>query len=142
MEVALRRNSFSTKLLFIVMLIVCLAILIPSSIALAQAVASQKTVQMSGVNDSDLMVGMSGIASSSLLINYGAGTHFNPHEPVFQIVMLFPIIFIAMALYLILSMFAKGEFDFRIIITVAVIIYVSIILLQSMQVQITDLLGG
>jgi len=146
-ELALYRKQLGlgSKAFLVLLLLVCFILLIPSTVVFAQAIDGRIVVSMNGVNNSDIEIG----AGNKPLISSGSSPNglliIDPpsfSSPVSQIVSLLPFLFIAFAIFLIILMFIKGRLDIKLIILVAVTIYIAIALLTGMQGQINGLLGG
>ncbi len=137
MTLALSLNP--QKRLCIALAVACLLILLPTLFVVASGLGidgSEKLIQRDGSTGSEILITRG--SPSWFYIGTG-GVHFNPESPPFQIISLYPLILVAMALILILGLLAKG-IDFQNLVIAAVFIYILVALLTGIQINITDLL--
>ena len=151
MQVAVIADSATRPLnwcrwVYLAVLVVLLFTLVPAGLVLADELGGlngEELIDMSGVADSDLLIGMSPTTAGSLYdIERGAKNHMNVDEPAFQINTLIPLILIAMVIVVMLKAMAGSEFNMLTLIVVAVMLYIFYAMFPGIQQLITGLLGG
>jgi hypothetical protein len=141
-EVAIRKRQFNQWISTTVLLVICLMLFVPSVIAFASAL-NQPTIGMTGVNNSQLMLGMHATDDSTRLIDSsGHPSSLNPSSPAFQLGSMLPLIFIVLAILLILKMLDEGKLNIKVLILIGILIYLALAFLPNIQQAITNLLGG
>jgi len=116
------------------------AVLIPL-IVLAVS-SSYPYVGMSGIYNSNVYVGMSGIIHSRWYIGFNVpAAYVNSSSPLGNFLSLYPIIFIAFAVLLLISIMTKKDSSIINLIIGAVLIYIAIAFLVGMNANINSILG-
>ena len=116
------------------------AVLIPL-IVLAVS-SSYPYVGMSGIYNSNVYVGMSGVIHSRWYIGFNVpATYTNPSSPLGNFLSLYPVMFIAFAVLLLISIMTKKNASIMSLIIGAVLIYIAIAFLQGMNANINSILG-
>ena len=122
------------------MLVLFLSLLIPT-VVLA-LVGGNNYIGMSGVNHSNLYIGMGGHGAWWIGFNVPA-TYINPNTPVAGFINLYPLIFIALAVLVVIIIGIKNEWGLvGTIIVMAIVIYIAIALLTGMHSMNVSILGG
>lgn len=141
MEMALPLiNIERYKRLLLIAIVVTFGVLMPSVAFADLAIGgfdTEKLIGMTGVSDSQLLIGRSTGPLGLFHIAMG-GTHFHEDDPAFQIVSLAPLLYAGMLVFVLVGLFVK--MDLKTIIIGVVAIYLAISLLGGMQTLITDLL--
>jgi hypothetical protein len=140
MELVMRKQS-NKKWFLIPLIVICLTILVPVSIVLANSF-TYPFVGMSGVNNSNLTIGRTGVGTSDFLIDFDAPAHINPSSPSYPVMIIIPLVFLAVAILLLVKMALSDDLDLKMLIIIGIMIIISIAMLISMQSQITTLIGG
>jgi len=139
MELALRRNN--KKYFLIPLIVICISILVPVSIVFANSF-TYPFVGMSGVNNSELTIGRTGVGTSDFLIDFDAPAHINPSSPSYPVMIIIPLVFLAVAILILAKLVFSEDIDLKILIIAAILVIIAISMLVSMQSQITSLIGG
>ena len=122
------------------MLVLFLSLLIPT-VVLA-LVGGNNFIGMSGVTHSNLYIGMGGHGAWWIGFNVPA-TYINPNTPVAGFINLYPLIFIALAVLVVIIIGIKNEWGLvGTIIVMAIVIYIAIALLTGMHTMNVSILGG
>ena len=143
MELVLSRkkNNVWVKTIVIAMIAVCLVYIVPTSLVLA-GYWNDPTVGMFGVNNPDLTVGMTGVDNPDLLVEVRDFSLIYPDTAGYGLFIIIPLIFLAVAVLLLMNLVLSEEKDIKHLIYAAILIYVAISMLQSVQFNINSLLGG
>ena len=151
MQVAVIADSATRPLnwcrwVYLAVLVVLLFSLVPAGLVLADELGGlngEELIDMSGVADSDLLIGMSPTTAGSLYdIEIGAPDHYNPSSPAFQLNGLIPLVLMGMLILIMLKALASGDFSMFTLIVVAVMLYIFYAMFPGIQQLITGLLGG
>jgi hypothetical protein len=141
MELAIYRKR-NNKTVTIIMAVIFGLCLIPVSIVLASALSSS-TMGMTGVNNSQLTVGMNAIDNSTRLMdNSSHPTILNPSSGAGQMAVVTVLIFLAFAILLVLYEVETQRPPLVILLTIGVLIYMALALLPAINTMVTTLLGG
>jgi len=99
-------------------------------------------IGMSGIYNSNIYVGMSGVIHSRWYIGDNVpATYINPSSPLGNFLSLYPVIFIAFAVLLLISIMTKKNASILNLIIGAVLIYIAIAFLVGMNANINNILG-
>ncbi len=129
-------NQRAKRMCLILLIALMLAMLPTIATAAGLGISTEKLVERSGVTGSELLISRG--SDSWFYIGMG-GVHFNPDAPPFQIISLYPFLFMALAILLLLGLFASGV-DLKILVFAGILIYMALAFLTPMQQMITDLL--
>jgi hypothetical protein len=150
--VAIKTNKIYTakKVVSTIIIAVLLFMLLPISIAFGAELGgyvSEKVISRSGTNNSQLEIGTGSTSNSQLDIIMSQvegipNPNLNPDSGQYQLNVLIPMIFMAMLIFMLLAMIAKGDINAVTIIIASVLIYTAYAFLPSMWEQIVALLGG
>jgi hypothetical protein len=140
MELAIYRKQNKYKIATFIMVAICVLCIVPNAILLASAL-TDPTIEMSGVNNSELTIGRTGVNGSDQLLDYnGADWHVNPTEQ--PLMLIIPLVFFAVALLLLIQMALSEDKSISNLIYAAILIIMALALLTSVQFNINSLLGG
>ena len=140
MELALQRKRSNPRII-VIMAVMAVLCLIPPAIVLASAL-NDPTIGMTGVNNSQLTLGMHATDDSTrLLDNSGHPTILNPSSPAGQLAIIIPLIFIFLGILLIWYLIETKQSGIKILVVIAVLIYVLLALLPSINDIVRNLLG-
>ena len=134
----LKRNKWVWLLLVIPLL------LIPATAVLATyLLPTHNYIRMSGVNNSNLYIGLNGISHTQWWIGMDVqATYINPTSGVGSMIVLFPLIFIALAVIALVGYGLMNGFTPFTLIIMAIIIYIAIALLIGINGNIMGIIGG
>lgn len=138
MELALKRKQHS-KWILLPLIVLCLVMLVPSSIVLANAL-TDPYIGRSGIDNSDLTAGFNN--SSDLLIDWDNPGHINPSSAVYPVMIIVPLIFFALALLILLGMAFTEGLTIKGLIIVGILIFIALALLAGVNFSTNSLLGG
>ena len=141
MELAMYRKR-NNKTITIIMAVVIALCLIPISIVVASAL-NQPTIGMTGVNNSQLTIGMHALDDSTKLIDNGINpATVSPSSGAGQMAIVTVLVFLAFAILLILYEIETKKPALIILLTIGVLIYMALALLPAINNMVTHLLGG
>mgnify|MGYP005850114087 CR=1 FL=1 len=144
----MQQNKIRWQILF-VLLFAFVLLLLPITITFASELGgyvSEKLVGMSGVSDSNLVIGSSGTTQSTFDIIMGnvegvSVTYMNPTDPAYRLVEVLSLIFVAIVILGGLAIIMTGEFGLAGIILYALVILIAVAGLGSIQAALRALLG-
>ena len=133
-----KRNNKTIAIILAVILALCL---VPVAIVVASAL-NQPTIGMTGVNNSQLTVGMHATDDSTRLMDSGSTPSIlNPSSPAGQMTIVTVIIFLVLAILLILYEVETHRHPIVILLTIGILIYVALALLPAINIMVRNLLG-
>ena len=121
-----------------------MAVFLIPTIVLANAILpTNNWVGMTGVSHSNLYIGLNGITHTNWWIGMNVqATYINPTSGVGSIINLFPLIFMALAVMVLIGYGLQKGFTPFTLIVMAIIIYVAIGLLMGINGNILSMFGG
>jgi hypothetical protein len=138
---AIKKRANYNKMVLVILLVMTLILLIPSSAVLAAALSGHYLIGLTSVTGSNPSVGMTGINVYPHIEYLAGANHLNPSSASGTFVSFLPILFLAVAILILLNMLFSGNVDLKQLVWAVILIVVAFAALAIINGGLRGLLG-